>query len=49
MKTDKTYWGIGQIGERERERENGLEEREKWCWWRGEISWVDLTVGRINT
>jgi hypothetical protein len=29
MKIGKTYWGIEQIGEKERQRENRLEEREK--------------------
>jgi hypothetical protein len=29
MRTGKTYWGIEQIGEKERQRENGLEEIEK--------------------
>jgi hypothetical protein len=29
MKTGKTYWGTEQIGEKERQREDGLEEREK--------------------
>jgi hypothetical protein len=40
METGKTYWGIWQIKERERERqrEKGLEEIEKWHWWREENS-----------
>jgi hypothetical protein len=29
MKTGKTYRGTEQIGEKERQRVNGLEEREK--------------------
>ena len=41
MKTGKIYWGIEQIGEKERQREKRLEERDKWHWWR-EKAWVDF-------
>jgi hypothetical protein len=34
IETSKTYRGIKQIGEKERQREKGL-EREKQRWWRG--------------
>jgi hypothetical protein len=42
MKTGKTYRGTEQVREKERQRENGLEEREKYRWqrerkWRGLI------------
>ncbi len=36
MKTGRTYSGIEQIGEKERQRENGLAEREKSHWRREE-------------
>ncbi len=29
MKTGKTYQGVGRVGGREREGDNGLEERER--------------------
>jgi hypothetical protein len=41
MKTGKIYWGIEKIGEKERQREKRLEERDKWHWWR-EKAWVDF-------
>ncbi len=34
METGKTYQGTRQIRGRERQREKGLEEREKWHWQR---------------
>jgi hypothetical protein len=34
---------------RERERGNRLEEREKQHWWKEEMAWVHLTIGKINT
>jgi hypothetical protein len=47
MQTGKTYSGIKQVTEKERER--GLEVREKYHWWGKELALVDLTIGKINT
>jgi hypothetical protein len=51
LKTGKTYQGIGQTGGREKQRERirREREREKYHWWREEMAWLEMTVGKIDT
>ncbi len=47
MEMGKTYWGIEQTGEKERQKEKGLERERERCGIgrKRKVRWVILTIG----
>jgi hypothetical protein len=45
METGKTYWGIEQTGEKERQKEKGSERERSGFGRKRKVGWVILTIG----